>query len=389
MEQEINAAQPVMKPYRMEPQPARRRSGFGGKFFFLLLLLGIPAAVVWAANLPYAPIRRPIARNMPILLLPSYMHVDRDFRDAIALTEQSKQLIDNATSFADIQMGAQKVTEAQAKLDALPLDLVSYWPNRYYYWYDWRFSPVAFNGARAEVGRLQAKVFQEQNAHTVLTDVEQALNKAKQNYQAAPDLVSKQAAITAWRVALNQMEIVPAQTLAGDIARQKLEPEKDEFQAIVGESATSRETAVLIESARSFAWEAAKRAQNPPHSVEEWAAIEQLWEKAIYLLSQVSATTDPTGFAEAQKLMATYQSNRLDISIRKQAESEAIDSLKRTQQEIQSLLAQLNYMNANQVAARLQGILTELNSIKPGTTAYKEAEILRLQTNNKLQEISR
>ncbi|MBD2158838.1 hypothetical protein [Leptolyngbya sp. FACHB-16] len=326
---------------------------------------------------------------MPILLLPSYMHVDRDFRDAIALTEQSKQLIDNATSFADIQMGAQKVTEAQAKLDALPLDLVSYWPNRYYYWYDWRFSPVAFNGARAEVGRLQAKVFQEQNAHTVLTDVEQALNKAKQNYQAAPDLVSKQAAITAWRVALNQMEIVPAQTLAGDIARQKLEPEKDEFQAIVGESATSRETAVLIESARSFAWEAAKRAQNPPHSVEEWAAIEQLWEKAIYLLSQVSATTDPTGFAEAQKLMATYQSNRLDISIRKQAESEAIDSLKRTQQEIQSLLAQLNYMNANQVAARLQGILTELNSIKPGTTAYKEAEILRLQTNNKLQEISR
>ncbi|MBD2154409.1 hypothetical protein [Leptolyngbya sp. FACHB-16] len=40
LEQEINAAQPVMKPYRMEPQPARRRSGFGGKFFFLLLLLG-------------------------------------------------------------------------------------------------------------------------------------------------------------------------------------------------------------------------------------------------------------------------------------------------------------------------------------------------------------
>lgn len=387
LEREIEAAQPVLKTYKLEPSSKRRRSGLGIKLFFGLVLLGIPAAAVWVANLPYAPIRRPIARNAPMLLLPTYMNVDQDFRDAIALTEQSKQLIDNATSFADIQMGAQKVTEAQAKLDALPLDLVSYWPNRYYYWYDWRFSPVAFNGARAEVGRLQAKVFQEQNANTVLTDVDLALNQAKQDYQTAPDLVSKQAAITAWRVALNQLEMVPAETLAGNIARQKLEPEQDEFQTLVGQSATSRETAVLIQSARNFAWEAAKRSQNPPHSVAEWAAIEELWENALNRLTLVSIELDPVGYAEAQKMMATYKTNLLDIGIRKQAEREAIASLERARQEIQVLQEQSRYLEAGQVAARLQSILDELKSIQPGTTAYKEAEILRVQATDKLEEV--
>lgn len=384
LEREIEAAQPVLKTYKLEPSPKRRRSGFGGKLFFLLLLLGIPAAAVWVANLPYAPIRRPIARNAPMLLLPTYMNVDRDFRDAIALTEQSKQLIDNATSFADIQMGAQKVTEAQSKLDALPLDLVSYWPDRYYYyWYDWRFSPVAFNGARAEVGRLQAKVFQEQNANTVLTDVDLALNKAKQDYQTAPDLVSKQTAITAWRVALNQLEMVPAETLAGNIARQKLGPEQDEFQTLVGSSVANQESAAMIAAARAFGMQAAVLAQNPPHPVYHWAEIERLWTEAIRELESISPS-DPK-YLEAKVIAAQYQANLANIRVRKQDEELAVEAFNNATEAIQRLTA--DGILASYEASNLQEVIQTLRAIPRGTSKYKDAEDLINQSNRRLAEI--
>jgi hypothetical protein len=58
----------------------------------------MPVGVVWLANLPYPVIRRPVARTAPILLLPSYMSVEANYRQAIASVEQAEQLIENATS---------------------------------------------------------------------------------------------------------------------------------------------------------------------------------------------------------------------------------------------------------------------------------------------------
>ncbi|MFN6498842.1 MAG: hypothetical protein RMX65_017850 [Nostoc sp. DedQUE01] len=60
--------------------PAKAKRGIGTKLIWIAILIGIPVGVIWVANLPYAVIRRPVARNAPILLLPSYMSVDRHYR---------------------------------------------------------------------------------------------------------------------------------------------------------------------------------------------------------------------------------------------------------------------------------------------------------------------
>ncbi|MFM8294833.1 MAG: hypothetical protein ACKN9E_09835 [Microcystaceae cyanobacterium] len=86
------------------------------------------AGLVWLVNLPYPMVRRPVARVAPILLLPSYLSMDRNYREAIAHGEQADQLVNNATSEKDIDLGAEKVKLAQANLDQLPVWFLGYEP---------------------------------------------------------------------------------------------------------------------------------------------------------------------------------------------------------------------------------------------------------------------
>lgn len=79
------------------------------------------AGTLWVVNLPYPMIRWPVARTAPILLLPSYVSMDYHYRRAIARVEQADQLINQATSPADLTLGEVKVKEAQQCLDALPV----------------------------------------------------------------------------------------------------------------------------------------------------------------------------------------------------------------------------------------------------------------------------
>lgn len=125
-------------------------------------LIGATAAM-WLVNLPYPMIRWPVARTAPILLLPSYISMDYHYRHAIARVEQADQLINSATSAADFVLGEVKVKEAQQHLDALPVWFLGYWP-QYTYWFGWQFTLDEFKTARANVGRMEAKLFQEKNA---------------------------------------------------------------------------------------------------------------------------------------------------------------------------------------------------------------------------------
>ncbi|MBC6477843.1 MAG: hypothetical protein GDA56_08670 [Hormoscilla sp. GM7CHS1pb] len=72
-----------------------------------------------------------MARTAPILLFPSYMSMDRNYRGAIASIEQVDQLVNKATSAADFELGVQKIKQAQAHLDALPVWFLGYYPQRY------------------------------------------------------------------------------------------------------------------------------------------------------------------------------------------------------------------------------------------------------------------
>jgi hypothetical protein len=389
LEKEAEAKYYATYPHK-QPQTVKAKKGTLSKLIWIAILLGIPVGVVWVANLPYPIIRRPVARTAPILLLPSYMNMESNYRQAIASVEQAEQLIEKATSPADLNLGEQKVKEAQQNLDALPIGFLNDWPEYRYAWYDWRFNIYTFNSARTKVGQLNAKVFQEKNAQTLLTDSEQAIVNAKQDYQQAFTPTDKQAAISSWRSAIDSFTQIPGQTLAGKTAQAKLNNYQRDFKEIVGLAAGNERVSTFIESARQFSWEAAKAGQNPPHTVVTWQQVENLWEQAIAQLKQIRSD-DLQGYAEAQKLLAQYNSNLGQVKIRRQAEQNSVEALQRAQSKIERLLASTptdaNALNRNRTISELQGIINELERVQNGTTAYLKAQELLLSANNKLNQL--
>ncbi|WP_448597951.1 hypothetical protein [Thermoleptolyngbya sp.] len=373
------------RPVRVS-QP-RRGGHFLGKLLGLGLLVGIPAGILWAINLPYAPIRRPIAETAPLLLLPSYISLDQNYKAAIALTEQAKQLIDSPTRPEDIDAGQRKAIEAQKRLDELPVWLRDYWYDGWDGLYRWRFTTAGFNNARMEVARLQAKATQEQNAQTALVTAEQAIAQARQAYQQAVNPTDQAGAIAAWRVALQDLELIPSQTLAGRTARTRYAAAEAEFRTTVGLAAESARVSAQIENARQFAWQAAKAAQNPPHSVAEWDRVMALWQEAIARLEQVPSE-DLQGKAAAEKLLAQYQANLGEIRVRRDAEADAVRRLAQVNQEIQQFQQLAGRTDVNDQISQLNRILTELKQIPSGTTVYKEAEVLRIQAQNALDRLT-
>jgi hypothetical protein len=370
--------------------PSKAKRGIGGKIIWLTILISIPVGGVWVANQPYPVIRRPVAQNAPFLLVPSYMNMDNHYRQALASVEQAEQLIEQATSAADLALGEQKLQETQEHLDELPTWLVNDSSEYKYWWYDQRFSIYGFNTARSKVGLLAAKVFQEKNAQTLLTDNTQILLKAKQQYQQASTVTDKQSAIAAWRSALNQLEQIPSQTLAGKTARHQVDLYEREFQEVVGLAAGNERISALIAAAQQFSWQAAKAGQNPPHSVTEWQQIEYLWQEAINRLQEVPSQ-DLVGYAQAQKLLATYETNLGQVKIRRQAEQDSVYALESAQQQIQSLIASIpadaQYVDRNGMFSQLQSIINRLEKVQNGTTAYLKAQELLLSAKNKLQEL--
>lgn len=388
IEREMEAEYKQLRPVKSAAPP--RQTQFFSKLIWTGILLGVPIGALWLVNQPYPIIRRPIARHAPFLLTPSYISMDNHYRQAISLVQQATQLIDRATAPADIDLGTQKIEQAQSSLDKLPLWLWEELPGYRYGWYDWRLSYSGFNAARAEIGRLQAKAFQEHNAQTALFNTEQALSNSKQQYQQAKTIVDKQSIITAWRTGLNQLEQISTQTLAGRTAQQKLSAYQQDFQETVGLAAGNARVATQIEIARQYAWKAAQTGQNPPHSVIEWQQVESFWQEAIARLKQIP-DDDLAGYAEAQRLLVEYQSNLGQIQIRRQTEEESLSALQNAKSQIQVLLASLpddpKRLDRNYTASQLQGIINQLERVENGTTAYLEAQQLLLQAKNRLNKI--
>ncbi|HEY9874281.1 MAG TPA: hypothetical protein V6D12_12640, partial [Candidatus Obscuribacterales bacterium] len=351
--------------------------------------IGLSWAVVQIANQPDEKIRRYVAQNAPILLLPTYKSMASNYQGAIASLEQANQLVDNATSAADLELGEQKVKEAQKHLDALPIDFLTNWPEYNYSWYDWRFSAYQFHAARETLGQLEAKVFQGKNAQTLLFNGEQALNTAKQQYQQASTVTDKQVAIASWQAAIDQLEQIPSETLAGKTAQKKLDAYQRDFKEIVGLAAGNERISTLIAAARQFSGQAAIASQNPPHTVAQWQQVENLWKEAIVRLEQIPSE-DLAGYAEAQKLLAQNKANLGQIQIRRQAEADSVAALEQAQSQIQSLLASIptdpKSLDRNRTISQLQAIINQLEKVQSGTTAYLKAQELLLNAKNKLKQ---
>jgi hypothetical protein len=361
------------------------RKGSPLRLIIVALLIGIPTGVIWLVNLPYAAIRRPVAEKMPILLLPSYLSLDQNYRLAITTFEQAQQLIDNATTPIDLELGEQKLVQAQTSLDALPIDWINDRSYAAYGGYNWQFSRSHFNHTRAEVGRLKAKVFQEKNAQDLLFKAEQSLTTAKQNYPQAKTNLDRQTTITQWKTALDQLQQIPGETLAGKSAQQNLSAYQRDFQEMVGLAAGNQRTLVLLNAAREYSQRAAQQGQNPPHAAEQWRQIIQLWEGAIEQVELIPST-DVMGYAEAQQMRAEYQQNLGQIRIRLQAEESSVRAFEQAQQQATFLLKTATGANQNYTKGELQNIIDQFNQVKSGTTVYLEAQRYLVSAQNKLDQ---
>ncbi len=355
------------------------------KIIVVALLCGVPIGVIWLANLPYALIRRPVAATVPILLLPSYISLDQNYRLAITTLEQAQQLIDYATAATDLDLGEQKLHQAQKSLDALPVGWVSDLFYADYSGYDWRFSTSNFNDARAKAGKLQGKVFQEKNAQNVLFEAEQSLAAAQQKYPQAKTIVDRHTAIAQWQTAIDQLEQIPGETLAGKSAQQRLSAYQRDFQETVGLAAGNQRTLMLFSAAREYSQRAAIQGQKPPHTTEEWQQIAGLWEEAIAQVELVSQ--DDTGYAEAQKMRAEYQQNLGQITIRLRAEEQSVRIFEEAQREKVELFAIVATPTSHAyIKSRLQSIIDQLERVQNGTTVYLEAQSLLVSAQSKLSQ---
>ncbi len=345
-----------------------------------LFLIG-SAGILYIVNLPISLIRRPVSQYAPILLLPSYISMDHHYRRAIALVEQADQLVNKATSADDLELGAVKVAEATKHLDQLPVWFLEPGYRHQFWWYG-RYTIDEFRQARATVGRMEATLFQEKNAQTQLNEGEQELTIAKQTYQQAAEPTQKTAALAQWQSALDKLEQIPGATLAGQQIERRLTAYKRDFAQVTGVAQGSARSGNLVQAAKAFALNAAQAAQNPPHSAAEWQEIAKLWQQAIDRLETI--TVDDAGYADAQTLLATYQSNLSLTRIQLQTEQASVEALEEAQQLTQALVGSASGSDRDRLISQLQAITIQLRKVKPNTTAYIEAQQLLVNAEQKL-----
>ncbi|MEG5060453.1 hypothetical protein QUB60_13685 [Microcoleus sp. A2-C5] len=367
---------------------ANRAPGLFDKIILAGGLLGGAAGIIWLINLPFPMIRWSVAKTMPILLLPSFISMDYNYRQAIALVEQSDQLINKATAAADFDLGETKAKQAQTHLDALPVWFLGYYPQTYcsFSGCTWRFTVDEFQAARKNIGRMDAQIFQQKNAFIELNQAEQTLNAAKQQYQQSKTAADRQKATGNWQSAIDQLNQIPAETLAGETAKKKLQAAERDFQAMGGVATGSVRADNLIEAAKEFALTAASASQKPPHSAESWQKIADLWQAAIERLSQI--TFDNPGYLAAQTKLAEYQNNLGTTKIRLTAERESVESLNQAKSLFANLQNNVNSprQNPGYALGQLQQIINQLESVKPGTTVYPESQKWLQSARKKQQE---
>jgi len=363
---------------------ANRPPGAWGKIKFAAVVLIGATGGLYVLNLPYPMIRWPVARIAPILLLPSYISMDHHYRQAIAHVEQADQLINQPSSPTDLALGEKKLQAAEKNLDALPVWFLGYWP-QHTFWRGWQFTLDEFKTARANVGRMEATLFQEKQAQVLLKQAEQALQTSKQQYQQAQTVADRSAEVAAWQAALDILQQIPSETLAGRIAQTKLVAYTRDYEQVASFAAGSARSGTLIETAQEFAQAATQMEQKPPHSAAKWNQTASLWQKAIQRLEDIPVE-DP-GYASAQKLLATYQTNLGTAQTQLQAEQEAVEVLKQAQTSVQGLVANSSSLESNQKISQLQDIMNQLQTIQPGTTAYSEAQSLMQAAQTKLEQL--
>ena len=359
--------------------------------FWILPKIGLGltafAGFIWLINLPYPMIRRPVAKTAPILLLPSYISMDHNYRQAIAKVEQADQLVNQATSLADLELGSEKVTQAQKHLDKLPVWFLGYEPQfrRTFFSFGWSFTFDEFKAARASIGRMESKIFQETNAMNQLESAEKTITQAKSDYQQSANNVSRQSAIANWQTGIDELTQVPNRTLASKKSQAKLVAYRRDFQNVSGFISGNSRTNTLIAAAKAFSSQAIANCENPPLAEYEWQKCIELWQESISRLKNVPLK-DP-GYLSAQNLLASYQTKLGEAQTNKRVEADSARAFELAQSKMISLPETVDRNNQAQTVRQIRSIIIQLEKVRPRTTVYDQAKYLINSAEKKLDII--
>ncbi|AUC61177.1 hypothetical protein AA637_08390 [Cyanobacterium sp. HL-69] len=391
LEEEINNPKTKDSPQKSKSKPKFKSSI--RQILITCIGLGIPIGFLYIVNLPYAAIRRPINNHAPVLLLPSQIIVENNFKKALNLTEQAEQLIDSATDFSDLELGSQRLQEGKIYLDNIPIvaqnDLMGYSGSRSLYRSS--FSGSRFVEMRRKVGELEAKIFQGNNAKTTLNRLENQLTEIKNQYQNSNSDTERRQIIQQWRTMLNEFNLISPSTFAGTIAQQKLVAHQLDFEDVVGFSANNERLVTFISTAQDFANLAKVRGQNPPYTVSEWSEIENLWERAIGELKQISRD-DLEGYRQANRIIVEYEDSLRDVRLRKEAEEDSLRNFNKAEDLINNYRSSTVNMedspnNINRRIVQIQEIINILQDIDPNSTSYAEAQMLISDAQNQINSL--
>lgn len=198
------------------------------------------------------------------------------------------------------------------------------------------------------------------------------LDQAEELYESAqtmlltsPTGTDLQSAQTELQEAIDLLEPIPPWSGYYEVAQTDLGHYQGNIQSL---------NAVL--QAQSLAAQAASLSQDPPHPVERWVNIHQLWQQAITRLESVPA--DSPAFDYAQKKRSEYREHYSAIGRRITAEEEAEANFNTAVQT--GYLAQQRMDTANSlagwqlVAKEWQAAIKGLTLIPQGTMVYREAQ---------------
>jgi hypothetical protein len=197
-----------------------------------LVFSGVTAGGLYFVNLPYSFIRQPIARYAPILLLPSYVGMNYHYRQALNFSEQADQLLNDATTIADLELGAQQLQKARYHLDKFPIAILEPGHNSSYLFFfgGYRLTIDEFRSERKNMARTEAKLFQERNALKLLNESAEIINTAQKTYSTAKNTDEKFSILSKWETAIAQLEQIPSSTLAGRLIQSKLVTYRKNFE---------------------------------------------------------------------------------------------------------------------------------------------------------------
>ncbi|MBS0016634.1 MAG: hypothetical protein KFF72_09820 [Arthrospira sp. SH-MAG29] len=198
----------------------------------------------------------------------------------------------------------------------------------------------------------------------------------------------------------NTIETIPTARAPG-LARQELvgaialletipwwSPHHLEARMLLRDYQHEQQNLTSVVTALTMAGMAAQMSQNPPHPLDDWQKMQQLWEDAIAQLQKVPPESIIYPFAETR--LTQYRGNLATVRGRLSLEREAqqtLESAKNTAQVARARQGVARHAESWQsVYDTWQSATNILASIPPGTMAHQEAQLLLVRYQPSLED---